>query len=217
MGTVLSEALHDGGFIASEANGHRSRDSVMLTGGAKVLAGSVLARKTVGNTASSIAVSGNTGNGSIGAITVADGSKQGGYMLTVIEPAANAGAFMVEDPDGVNIGHGTVGVAFNAGGLSFTLGDGAVDFAAGDQFRIAAAGLVKYGPLNLAATDMTASAAAVLFATTDVTAGDKKALAMVRECEVNASELVWPAGATANQIAAGITQLATPGRDIIAR
>jgi hypothetical protein len=217
MGTVLSEALHDGGFIASEANGHRSRDSVMLTGGAKVLAGSVLARKTVGNTASAIAVSGNTGNGTVGAITVADGSKQGGYTLTVIEPAANAGAFMVEDPDGVNIGHGTVGVAFNAGGLSFTLGDGAIDFGAGDQFRIAVAGSAKHAPLNLAATDGTQIAAAVLFATTDVTAGDKKALAMVRECEVNASELVWPAGATANQIAAGIAQLATPGRDIIAR
>jgi hypothetical protein len=36
----------------------------------------------------------------------------------------------------VEIGNGDVAVAFSAGGLAFTLADGATDFASGDQFTI---------------------------------------------------------------------------------
>lgn len=92
---------------------------------------------------------GNTGNGAMGAITVSAGAKAGVYTLTVVEPAANAGAFVVEDPDGIIIGHGTVAVAFSAGGLAFTLADGATDFVSGDTFLITVAltaggGTTKY-------------------------------------------------------------------------
>lgn len=82
------------------------------------------------------AVAGNTGNGAMGAITVSTGAKAGVYTLTIIEPAANAGAFVVTDPDGIVIGNGDVAAAFSAGGLAFTLADGATDFAAGDQLTI---------------------------------------------------------------------------------
>ncbi len=44
----LSEQWHNGGFLVSEANGHRSRDRITLTGSAKVLAGAVLGRIAFG-------------------------------------------------------------------------------------------------------------------------------------------------------------------------
>ena len=80
---------------------------------------------------------GNTGNGTITANpTISSPAKEGVYTITMLEPATNAGEFSVEDPDGVSIGNGTVAVAYAANGLSFTIADGATDFAAGDQFTI---------------------------------------------------------------------------------
>lgn len=78
----------------------------------------------------------NTGDGAMGAVTVTAQTPVGRYKLRFIEPAANAGRFAVFGPDGVCIGTGTVAVAFSAGGLAFTLADGATDFVAGDGFTI---------------------------------------------------------------------------------
>ncbi len=84
----------------------------------------------------SAARAGNTGNGTMTANpTTAAGVKAGVYTLTCIEPAANAGRFRLEDPDGIEVGEPTVAVAF-AGVLGFTIADGATDFLAGDAFDI---------------------------------------------------------------------------------
>lgn len=91
-------------------------------------------------TASSAALGTNTGNGTMGSITVSAGAKPGRYTLTIIEPGTNAGTFTVVDPDGVQIGDGVVASAFSAGGLAFTLADGSTDFVAGDSFAITVAG-----------------------------------------------------------------------------
>lgn len=91
-------------------------------------------------TASAAALGTNTGNGTMGAITVTAGAKPGRYTLTIIEPGANTGTFNVIDPDGIQIGDGVVASAFSAGGLAFTLADGATDFVAGDAFAITVAG-----------------------------------------------------------------------------
>lgn len=87
-------------------------------------------------TAAAVAFAGNTGDGAMGAIVASAGAKAGIYKLTVIEPGANAGTFQVVDPDGVLVGIGAVASAFSAGGLAFTLADGATDFVAGDGFDI---------------------------------------------------------------------------------
>lgn len=80
------------------------------------------------------AVAGNVGNGVMGAVTTQPGAIEGVYKLTVIHTVTNAGAFIVEDPRGIIVGHGTVGALYTGPGLSFTLADGATDFIAGDQF-----------------------------------------------------------------------------------
>jgi hypothetical protein len=108
------------------------------------LAGAIIARSFCYSAVATAAVStaqssegvANTGDGVMGAITVTARTRTGRYKLRFIEPAANAGRFVVEDPSGVIIGTGTVAVAFSAGGLAFTLADGATDFVAGDGFFI---------------------------------------------------------------------------------
>lgn len=87
--------------------------------------------------AAGAAVAGNTGNGTITAApVVAAGVKAGVYKITFEDPATNAGSFFVEDPDGIIIDMGQVGVAFVKGGLTFTVADGATDFVEGDQFTV---------------------------------------------------------------------------------
>jgi hypothetical protein len=96
----------------------------------------VVAGAAFAATATSAALGTNTGNGVMGAITVSAGAKAGTYTLTITQSATNAGAFMVEDPDGKEVGHGNVASAFSAGGLAFTLADGATDFVSGDSFTL---------------------------------------------------------------------------------
>jgi hypothetical protein len=194
---LLTEGQHAGEFIVSEANGSRSREKVTVLSGQNLKAGHVVGKVTKGS-ATAQADAANTGNGAMGAITVGQDSKPGAYKLTIVEPAANAGAFIVEDPDGVNIGRGTVGVAFNAGGLAFTLADGGTDFVAGDQFTITvAAGSGKVVEHDPAGTDGREVAAGILFDNVDASAADKSGVAIVRDAEVNDSELVYKTGMSA--------------------
>jgi hypothetical protein len=207
--TVLTEGTHAGEFIVSEANGTRSRDAVIVLSGQDLRAGHVVGKVTTG-TAASAAVAGNTGNGAMGAVTVSGAAKLGVYVLTIVAAAANAGEFVVEDPDGVTVGNGTVAVAFSGGGLAFTLADGATDFAAGDQFRITVSGSSKLKEWNPANTDGSQYAAAIMFDAVDATGGDAHGVAIVRAAEVNAAELQYFTGATTNQKAAALQQLAAP-------
>lgn len=90
------------------------------------------------DTASAVATAnaGNVGNGVMGTITPTVPPARGGIYTLDMTSAGATAAFIVRDPDGVEVGVGAVGTLFNAGGLSFTLADGAVDFAEGDGFTI---------------------------------------------------------------------------------
>lgn len=209
--TTLTETRHAGEFLVSEANGCRSRESETLISGQDLEAGTVLASIESAQTATATADAGNTGDGTMGAVTVTD-AKVGVHTLTIIEPGTNAGDFMVEDPDGENIGTGTVGAAFTGGGLSFTLSDGATDFVSGDQFTIDVdAGSGKFTQLNLTGTDGSQKAAGVLFDGVDATAGDKDCVVVIRDAEVNGAEVIWPAGITQGQKDTALSQLADLG------
>ncbi|WJN60933.1 hypothetical protein [Pseudomonas sp. SO81] len=73
---------------------------------------------------------GNTGNGTMGAVTVSSAAV-GAYTVTF----TSATAFNVTGPAG-SVGSGTTGTLFNTGGLSFTINAGATPFVAGDGFTI---------------------------------------------------------------------------------
>jgi Bacteriophage lambda head decoration protein D len=213
---VLHESRHPGEFMVSEANGWRSRDTVTIASGSGELEpGTVLGKITLAG-AVAVAVVGNTGNGAIAAVVVGAGAKAGAYRVICIEPGADAGKFTVEDPDGVVVGVASVGVEFEGGGLTFTIADGATDFTAGDAFRITvAAGSGKYQPYDPANADGSGMAAGILYGDADATAADVRAVAILRDAEVNARELVWKTGLDAAAKATGLAHLAEAG--IIAR
>ena len=212
--TELTQEQHAGEFIVTEANGSLSRESATVLSGQNLKAGHVLGKVAVG-TATGAAVSGNTGNGAISAVSAGATAKAGVYTANLIEPAANGGTFSVEDPDGVNVGTAVVGTPF-AGPVNFTIADGATDFVAGDRFAITvAAGSGKYKEYNPANTDGSQTAVAILYASVDATGGDTEGVVIARHAEVNAEELIWFSGADANQKSAGLAQLKT--HDIIAR
>lgn len=213
LGTVFTEGRYAGEHIVSEAEGTRSRDVITLVTGQNLGAGTVLGK--IRGAVTSAALGSNTGNGVMGAITAGAGAMEGAYKLTIIEAAANAGAFVVENPLGAIVGHGNVAAAFNAGGLAFTLADGATDFLAGDSFTLTVAAGTKYAAFNAGATDGTEAAAAVLFDAVDATAADKPAVVHLRDCEIASAKLTWFAGTTDPQKAAALVQLAALG--VIAR
>lgn len=154
----------------------------------------------------SAAYSGNTGNGTMGAVTLSAGALAGAYKLTIIEPATNLGTFHIEDPNGKFVGRGVVGSAFSAGGLAFTLADGSTDFVAGDGFTITVgAGSGYYVAYSDAATDGSDVAAGVLYAAVADGTSEQRAVLIARDAEVQQSELTgYDAAAKVDLAAVGI-------------
>ena len=186
---MVTETRKAGEFLISEGNGNISREEITVLSGEDLVAGTVLGKVTNAG-ATAAAAAGNTGDGAMGAITVSTGAKAGVYKLTFIEPGTNVGTFIVEDPDGINVGTGVVATAFSGGGLAFTLADGAADFISGDSLDITvAAGSGKYVAYDDTATDGSEVAAGILYADCDATSGDTIATAVVRDAEVSSALL----------------------------
>jgi len=78
----------------------------------------------------------NTGDGTVTGVAEGVAMKPGTYTLTCTAAAANGGTFSVVDPEAVNIGAATVGVAFSHPQVDLTINDGATDFIVGDIFTI---------------------------------------------------------------------------------
>ena len=138
------------------------RDVVTVYEGSEVTyqIGTVLGKTLVSGSATATAGT-NTGNGTMGTVTVSGTAEIGTYTLRISKAAANAGDFVVVNPSGVGVGNGTVAVAYSAAGLAFTLADGATDFVVGDTFTIAVTGTVKYKRVEATATDGSQKAAAI--------------------------------------------------------
>ena len=212
----VTEKMHAGEAVLSEANGNRSREGVTILQDQVLKAGHVLGKVAIGTATPAAKAGGNTGNGTLAVVTVSGTAKAGVYKLRMIEPATNLGTFMLEDPEGILVGTGVVGTEFVGGGLTFTVADGATDFVAGDGFDITvAAGSGKYKEYNPGNTDGSQKSEGVLYEAVDATGADKKGVAIMRDAEVIAEHLQWFSGADANQKAAGQADLALAG--IIAR
>ena len=213
MATSYTQRLNRAGaFMVSRASGYRSVEgATMVSGQAALQAGHVLGRVYSGGSAAAAAAAGNTGDGAMGAITVTT-APPGIYQVVITEPGANAGEFEVRAPGGAVIGQGTVGAAYNAGGLAFTLADGATDFAVGDRFNITVTGGAgKYKEYNPGNTDGSEVVAGILWDDCDASAADAKCVVVARDCEVNQGEISWFSGASAGQITAGIAGLRALG------
>lgn len=207
MATKTQTLPEAGGFIVSEADGQRSREAITVKSGENLKAGAVITG--VDGTVTVAASAGNTGDGTMAATpTGVAGVVEGDYQLVIIEPATDAGAFALYRPDGSLVETGTVAVAFS-NELSFTLQDGATDFAAGDNITITVA-----APKWIERA-VTVAARGLLYADVDASAADADGVAVVRDAEVAEAELVHVTGATAGQKADAVADLKQAG--IIAR
>lgn len=193
-------------FILSEAAGQRSRVNAVLTQvGAAVKSGTVLAKSDTGTAAFAMDV-GATGNPTSGAIVVGAAALPGAYQITFTA----ATKFDVEAPNGVKIGSGTTGVAFNKNGLTFTLTAGGTPAVAGDTGKITvAAGTNKYVPYT--ANEAAGPAEAILYSYAPAATGDRKVVVFDCDCEVNRHLLTGlDAAAEASLRKLGIKVVGTP-------
>jgi Bacteriophage lambda head decoration protein D len=198
--TTLTEAYHDWSFVLSEANGSRSRENgVLLTGTASSVGAGQILQYSAGTVASAAWV-GNTGNGAMGTVTPGVAAQVGTYEVEVYESQSNAGLIEVRDPAGVIVGHGTVGVAFLAGDLGFTLADGATDFHAGDGFDLD----VTEGVAPFASGGRVAGIAG---SAVDATAADQPIAYLARDAEVDGKVLTYPTSTAAAEVNAKLGAL----------
>ena len=171
-------------FVLGEASNQRSRDNIVVTQtGTAIESGTLLTRVDTG-TAAFAMDAGATGNPTSGSITVGAAAMAGAY---VIEFTA-ATKFTVEAPDGTTIGTGTLGTAFNKGGLTFTLTAGGTAAVAGDTATVTvAAGTGKY--IVYTANGAAGPADAILYQSLPAATGDARAVGFTRDCEVSRFEL----------------------------
>ena len=127
--------------------------------------GTVLGKTLVSGSAAAVAGASNTGNGTMGTITVSAHARVGQYILRITAASSNAGAFEIRNSTGALVGTGNVASAFVGGGLAFTLADGSEDFIVGDIFTITVTGTEKYKILENTASDGSAVFAGIYIGT----------------------------------------------------
>lgn len=103
----------------------------IVLGAGTLQRGTVLGQQNV-NPIQGAATAGNTGNGTIGSLSVGASPNVGTYTAT----ATSATVFAVVDPEGNALGNATVGTPFTSGEINFTLTAGGTAFVAGDSFSI---------------------------------------------------------------------------------
>jgi hypothetical protein len=203
---ALTETTHAGGYILRELDANWSRENGTLNSGQNLAAGTVLGQLLTGAGAK---VSG-TGDGTVGAVTVGPDAQVGIYQLICIAETGNAGTFRVIAPNGTDMPNLTVAAAYSTSAISLTVADGANDWDIGDVIHVTVTG-GDYEALDLAATDGTQVARAILYASTNATDADTRCAVTARGTSVNGNELTWPDSITAAQQAIAMQQLARAG------
>lgn len=199
-------------FILSEGNGYLSREVLSIASGAGILeAGTVLGKIDVGAASAAAKSGGNTGNGTISAVTILSGAKVGVYALRFTA----ATTWTLTDPDGFSLPAGANTVA-NANDLGFTTTAGGTPFVAGDGFDITvAAGSGAHWPSTNAAVAGKAGievAVAILGYGVDATDAAVDAVCITNDAEVKEPMLIFDASVDDNtKRAAKISQLRAVG------
>jgi len=170
----------------------------------------MMAKKPVTIPANMTADGGNTGDGTVSGVAAAPGGTPivGSYELECIGAIANGGIFKLTDPNGnivaspiemiVGAGAATPVVA---GGLVFTITDGATDFIVGDLFTLAITANGKFVPFNPALADGSEIIIGIFLgddiAFADLVAGDvEDAPILINGARFDGDKLVFDDGVT---------------------
>ena len=190
-----SFAYYPDQLIAGEQ--HRVTQNVILMAG-KLVRGTVLGRQTnVSVTAAPGAT--NTGNGTVGSLSLGAGAEIGAYSLVATGPTT----FSVTSPEGVAQPSATVGTPY-VGQVNFTLAAGGTAFVAGDSFVVSynqSAG--NFVLCVKTATDGSQAPAAILADSADATSGPTKVGAYFTG-EFNSNAVVYDGSWTLQDIAASL-------------
>lgn len=157
MVNLVIENVDQGSVILKNA---QFRDELLtFTGAGTELEGTILARKSVNDVVVGAADGGNTGNGTITALSVAAGSVVplvGIYLLTLVETITEGGVFELTDPNGAIVGSsllldpaGEATTIFEVAGLLFSVVDGSTDFVLADFFTLTVATNGKMVPFSI--------------------------------------------------------------------
>lgn len=185
------------------------------------VAGTILARRAVAIAVTASEVTG-TGDGTVTAATVVGGTTvpvPGIYVLTCTAAVANGGVWKLVDPNGAVVATGltmTAGAGaatvFEAGGLQFTITDGANDFVVADTATLTVAADGKLVPYAIGGAAGTGNPMAVLTYEVSKTGSGDLAVRPLVDGEVDATRLVVDAdGDASNVTAAIIDQLRSAG------
>ena len=179
-----------------------------IPSGAGVIAiGQVLGVVRAATATAAAKTGGNTGNGTISAVTASGRAKAGTYAVRFTA----ATAFDLANPDGDVVASGATGVAV-ADDLGFTITAGGTPFVAGDGFDIAVVpGGKTAKPFAPTATDGSQIAAEVAIGSCDATSAAAKVVTVARQAVVVRNALVFAGGVTANQKAMAYEQLEAAG------
>lgn len=190
--TKFTEGRHVGEFILSEANFHRSRGKgIVVAGSGLIKSGHVLGVVGLGAATAAAKSGGNTGTGTVSAVTIQKGAKQGVYVVRF----TGATTFNVEDPDGnVITSGGATGVA-QTDDIGFTITAGGTAFVAGDGFDITVAlGTLKLAPSPDTVVQSTAgaeNATCISITEGDATSADLEVALIERAAEVKGFALTY--------------------------
>lgn len=163
----------------------------IVLGAGTLKRGTVLGQQST-NPISASATAGNTGNGTIGSLSVGASPLVGTYKAT----ATSATVFAVTDPEGNALGNATAGTAFTSSEINFTITAGGTAFAAGDSFSILVADAVgTYIECVKTASDGSQTPVAILADDADASAGPVTTGGYVAG-EFNANALTYDASWT---------------------
>ncbi len=159
MATNVSEVRNVllGGWVTAKAN--------VIAAGQNLLKGTVLSE--IKSAAAAAADAGNTGDGTVGSISVGPLVKKGVYQLI-----CNGSGFNVLSPEGDACGVAVLDEAFTSRELNLTVAAGAAAFVAGDFFTITVSGTGKHKMVAADAVDGTGTAEQVLMLDVDASEAD---------------------------------------------
>jgi hypothetical protein len=184
---VILESFYTAAFLVSESNGAISRDVGAIDNAGTVAisqpGGLVLSKDITGT--GTITAGTNTGNGTLGTLTQGNLVMAGTYAAV----ATAATVFSVSDPNGAAMAVAHTGTAYADAELGFIINAGTTAFVANDSFSI----VIPPGDGNFIPYTGTKPAAGILFNRTEnIPASSNKACTvLVRNAEVNLSELQW--------------------------
>jgi hypothetical protein len=191
--------IQDGEHVQAEANGLMSREQILLLRGAAILPGTVLGFISEGaQTVTGANVAPIVGNSTFTVGPTGDADAPAGEYRALF---LDADTYEVRGPNGF-VKVGQLGAAFD-GPVNFTRTAGATPHAAGDAFTVTVSYAARnlWAPLDLAGVDGRETAKGVLWAGRHelTTADTRRAVAHVRDCDLNGKKLTWPAGITDDQ------------------